>query len=176
MLRIPLALSLVACLSVGCSKKATTKVSAVTPPSTEAPTDRGPAAPSPTPGLGVSDDLARRCQLVFQETSSTPKFAYNEDTLEPSDRTTLEQVASCLTSGPLKGQKVRLVGRADPRGTSEYNMGLGTRRANTVTDYLKRLGVEHKQLLVTTRGDLDATGQDEAGWHDDRRVDLELVQ
>lgn len=176
MLRLPLALSLVACVSVGCSKKATTKVTTVTPPSTQAPVREPTAEPATTPGLGVSDDLARRCQLVFQDTGTPPKFAYNEDILEPSDRTTLEQVATCLTSGPLKGQTVRLVGRADPRGTSEYNMGLGTRRANSVTDYLKRLGVEKQQLLVTTRGDLDATGQDEAGWHEDRRVDLELVQ
>jgi peptidoglycan-associated lipoprotein len=175
MLRTSLALSLVTLVSVGCTKKATTKVSTAAPPSPASTSDRA-AAPSATPAVAVSDDLSRRCQLVFGDVGGAPKFDYNEDALQPMDRTALEQIATCLTTGPLKGHTVRLVGRADPRGTSEYNLGLGTRRANTVTDYLRRLGVEPTQLTVTTRGDLDATGRDEVGWREDRRVDVELVQ
>jgi outer membrane protein OmpA-like peptidoglycan-associated protein len=55
-------------------------------------------------------------------------------------------------------------------------MGLGSRRAETVSSYLARLGVEKPQLAVTTRGALDATGTDEATWQHDRRVDLQLAR
>jgi len=71
---------------------------------------------------------------------------------------------------------VSLIGRADARGTEEYNLGLGSRRAHTVGQYLGRLGVGEPQLAVTTRGALEATGNDEAGWAQDRRVDVQLKQ
>ena len=45
-----------------------------------------------------------------------------------------------------------------------------------VVERLRRLGVESAQLTATTRGEIDATGADETGWREDRRVDLELVQ
>jgi peptidoglycan-associated lipoprotein len=77
-------------------------------------------------------------------------------------------------TGALKGKAVSLVGRADPRGTEEYNLGLGSRRASSVSTYLERLGVGQPQLAVTTRGALDATGTDESGWQKDRRVDIML--
>jgi outer membrane protein OmpA-like peptidoglycan-associated protein len=95
--------------------------------------------------------------------------------LLPEDRDVLDQVAGCLSTGPLHGRTVQLVGRADPRGTEEYNLGLGARRAAGVREYLQHLGVSPGQLSQTTRGALDATGTDEAGWHDDRRVDLRLA-
>ena len=69
---------------------------------------------------------------------------------------------------------MQLVGHADPRGTDEYNLGLGTRRAETVSSYLQRLGVPPRQLEASTRGAIDATGANELGWRLDRRVDLEL--
>ena len=69
-----------------------------------------------------------------------------------------------------------LIGRADPRGTEEYNLGLGSRRAASVSQYLARLGVGQPQLGVTTRGAIDATGTDESGWRQDRRVDIQLQQ
>ena len=67
-----------------------------------------------------------------------------------------------------------VIGRADPRGTEEYNLGLGSRRAESVSGYLTKLGVGQPQLAVTTRGALDATGTDEAGYAKDRRVDVQL--
>ena len=87
----------------------------------------------------------------------------------------LEQLATCMTTGPLKGKNVRLIGRADPRGTEQYNLALGSRRASSVNDYLQHLGVAPAQLSQTTRGALDATGTDEGGWANDRRVDLDLA-
>lgn len=128
-----------------------------------------------SPHVAVGDDLARRCALHFNDLPQAPKFDFDRFELLPEDRDVLDQVANCLTSGPLRGRAVRLVGHADPRGTEEYNLGLGTRRADAVLQYLQHLGVSHDQLSQTTRGALDATGTDEAGWREDRRVDLRLA-
>jgi peptidoglycan-associated lipoprotein len=126
--------------------------------------------------VGVSDDLAKQCNLRFANTEQAPKFGYDQAELLPADRDILQQVAECLLRGPLKGRNVQLIGRADPRGTDEYNMGLGTRRAENVRTYLERLGVPASRLAPTTRGDLDASGSDETSWQRDRRVDLQLIR
>ncbi|HEX5059663.1 MAG TPA: OmpA family protein [Kofleriaceae bacterium] len=123
----------------------------------------------------MSEDLAKKCSLRFANADAAPKFALDEAELLPADRDILEQVAQCLTRGPLQARTVHLIGRADPRGTDEYNLGLGTRRAESVRAYLQRLGVPASRLSPTTRGELDASGTDETTWRRDRRVDLELV-
>ena len=126
-----------------------------------------------SPSLAISGDLVKLCSITPTDTAN-PTFDYDTDELTSGDRSILDQLATCLTKGPLAGKTVALIGRADPRGTEEYNLGLGSRRANTVNIYLKRLGVGEPQLAVTTRGALDATGTDEAGWQKDRRVDVQL--
>ena len=68
-----------------------------------------------------------------------------------------------------------LVGRADPRGTVEYNMALGARRSSSVISYLTALGVPASQLRETSRGALDATGSDSTAWQLDRRVDIDVL-
>jgi peptidoglycan-associated lipoprotein len=133
------------------------------------------AAPTVHGTIGVSQDLEKACHLVAKPTpQDAPKFAFDDSTLLAEDRDVLDQVARCLTQGPLKGRAVRLVGRADPRGTTEYNFALGAHRASTVEKYLAAGGVAQKQLHETSRGELDATGKDENAWRADRRVDLSL--
>ncbi|MGE0548475.1 MAG: OmpA family protein [Kofleriaceae bacterium] len=147
-------------------------------PASHAPAATAPATAQPvaaSPNVGVSQDLAAQCKLRFGTLDHAPKFDYNEESLLPEDRDVLSQVAECLARGPLKGRAVQLVGHADPRGTDEYNLGLGSRRAQTVSSYLTRLGVSPTQLTATTRGEVDAAGSDEPGWRRDRRVDLKLV-
>jgi len=128
-----------------------------------------------SPGLALSGDLIQLCGIKAAASTTAPaKFDYDKDELTPDDRNVLDQLAQCLMTGPLKGKAVSLIGRADPRGTEEYNMGLGSRRASSVGKYLEHLGVGEPQLAVTTRGALDASGTDEAGWANDRRVDVQL--
>jgi peptidoglycan-associated lipoprotein len=127
-----------------------------------------------SPGLAISPDIAAACGIKAPS-ATTPKFDYDKDDLTTDDRAVLDQLATCLISGALKGKAVALIGRADPRGTEEYNLGLGSRRAHSVSQYLGRLGVGDPQLAVTTRGSIDATGTDEAGWKQDRRVDIQLA-
>jgi peptidoglycan-associated lipoprotein len=170
---VALSLAPLVVFSIGCSKKSNT--GAKTPTHVAAaPTPAATPAAPPESRVGVSDDLIKQCRLHFASTDRAPKFAYNDEELLPADRDILQQVANCLTSGPLKGKAVQLVGRSDPRGTDEYNLGLGTRRAQSVSTYLIRLGVPNTQLATTTRGEIDANGTDESSWQSDRRVDLEL--
>jgi len=171
--------ALLAC-AVGCSKdkvKETTTPTA--PPAGPTVSAKKPAADVKTdqpvsPSLSVSADIAAACGLKASD-NPTPKFDYDKDDLTEDDRAVLAQLATCLTTGALKGKPVLMIGRADPRGTEEYNMGLGSRRAHSVSQYLVRLGVPQPQLEVTTRGALDATGTDEASWRQDRRVDVQLA-
>ncbi|MGE5183698.1 MAG: OmpA family protein [Acidobacteriota bacterium] len=126
--------------------------------------------------LALSGDLVQLCGIKATPSAANPKFDYDKDELTTDDRNVLDQLATCMTTGPLKGKAVSLIGRADPRGTEEYNLGLGSRRASSVGKYLAHLGVQDNQLAVTTRGALDATGTDEAGWANDRRVDIQAKQ
>ncbi|MBX3206226.1 MAG: OmpA family protein [Labilithrix sp.] len=147
------------------------------PPTTIEPAGLTSAIVRPAGGsLGVSDEIARMCKLAAPDAKSTPKYDFDKSDLQPGDRATLTKVADCLTTGALKGRSVQLIGRADARGESNYNMALGAQRAGGVADYLAHLGVARAHLDVTSRGELDAVGLDEAGWQDDRRVDIVLAK
>jgi peptidoglycan-associated lipoprotein len=124
--------------------------------------------------VGVSDDIVRACSITFGNADKAPKFDYDRSDLPSADRDVLAQIARCVTTGPLKGRSLRLVGRTDARGEPEYNMTLGSHRADAVRRYLDNLGVDDKRLSETSRGELDATGRDENGWQKDRRVDITL--
>ena len=172
-------LFLVLAAAIGCSHDK--PKAAKTTPDVAATPEPAPAQPAPvvdkdtkvSPGLAIAGDLAAMCNIKAVE-GANPKFDYDKDELTPEDRTVLDQLATCLTTGAAKGKAVSLIGRADPHGTEEYNLGLGSRRAHSVSQYLGRLGVGDPQMSVTTRGALEATGTDEAGWRQDRRVDVQL--
>jgi peptidoglycan-associated lipoprotein len=166
--------------ALGCSKN---KKPPTTPEAKQEAPPAKPEKPAPqvtqdqqvSPNIAVSGDLVQLCGIK-PATTANPNFDYDKDELTPEDRTVLDQLGTCMTTGALKGKAVSLIGRADPRGTEEYNLGLGSRRASSVSTYLVRLGVGQPQLAVTTRGALDATGTDESGWSKDRRVDVQLKQ
>lgn len=138
---------------------------------TSATSARAPAAVQS--GVAMSDDLRRVCGI--EDTGSAPKFDFDSALLSTTDRSELDQLAKCMTSGPLKGKSVELVGRADPRGEEEYNMNLGATRASSVEHYLAALGISGSRFTTTSRGALDAQGHDETTWAVDRRVDLRLA-
>ena len=147
------------------------------PPAAPAPpppttTTAAPAPQGPDPAVNLSADIMGPCQVKVS--NEPPKFDYDSSNLSSQERDILAQVAKCLTTGPLAGRSVRLTGRADPRGEQEYNMNLGEHRATSVKRYLVGLGVADGRMSETSRGALDATGKDEAGWQADRRVDISL--
>ncbi len=133
------------------------------------------APPKQELAVNVDDEIMKKCNLkVAAMPEESAKFDFDSDEVTPAERQVLEQVAKCLTTGPLKGRSVDLVGRADPRGEHEYNMSLGGRRARSVNNFLGQLGVPSDKMHDTSRGALDATGTDEGGWRLDRRVDVKL--
>jgi peptidoglycan-associated lipoprotein len=133
----------------------------------------GPSTNAGHNGVSMSDELRHTCGI--EDTGAAPKFDFDSALLSPTDRSELDQLAKCMTTGPLAGKNVELVGRADPRGEAEYNMNLGATRADAVKHYLAQLGVTGSRLSTTSRGALDAQGHDEATWAVDRRVDLRLA-
>jgi peptidoglycan-associated lipoprotein len=166
------ALALPFVLALGCANKA-----AIRPVQT-APERQAPVAvalATPTPAVHVSDELVERCHVVIGNSSDAPRFDFDESELLAQDRDALAQVATCVTTGPLKGHRLQLVGRADPRGTEQYNFDLGQRRSLTVQRFLAGLGVPDAMLNASSRGKLDSTGTDETGWSADRRVDVALA-
>lgn len=135
----------------------------------------GPAVE--TVGLSVSNAIAKACGIAptGDGKAVAPNFEFDSAALAPDDRVLLAKVARCLSEGALRGRNVMLIGRADPRGENEYNMMLGGSRADTVHRYMVDLGVGRERMHTTSRGEMDATGKDEAGWAHDRRVDVELA-
>jgi peptidoglycan-associated lipoprotein len=127
-----------------------------------------------TSNMSISGELMRACNIHFNDVTEAPKFDLDKSELRADDAGVLAQVATCVTTGPLKGRGIVLVGRADPRGEEEYNYLLGDHRAATVRERLSSLGVNADKLRTTSRGKLDATGFDEATWQRDRRVDVQL--
>lgn len=165
-MRTSLLLLAVASLAIGCAKKPAQDVSTI--PLTAAKAKRA--------NVHLDDDIMRLCSIHIDNVDRAPKFDFDDAELLPEDRDVLEQVAKCVTSGPLKGRKLALVGRADPRGDTEYNMVLGEYRADSVHTYLSNLGVQPENMMKTSRGELDAEGKDEDGWRRDRRVDVLLLK
>jgi peptidoglycan-associated lipoprotein len=139
----------------------------------EAPVTSAPAKPAQM-AVNVDDAILKACNLKISNIDEAPKFDFDSEQLSEPEKAILEQIAKCLTTGPLKGRAVDLVGRADPRGETEYNMTLGAKRARAAHNFLSGLGVANDKLFDTSRGELDATGTDEQGWRKDRRVDIKL--
>lgn len=169
------AASLLALAAVGCGDNpkpppTTPKAqpSSAPTPVTSAPQNKDQMA------VNVDDAILKACNLKFSNVEEAPKFDFDSEQLSEQEKAVLEQVAKCLTTGPLKGRAVDLVGRADPRGETEYNMTLGAKRARSAHNFLAGLGVAGDKLFDTSRGELDATGTDEQGWRRDRRVDVKL--
>jgi peptidoglycan-associated lipoprotein len=96
-------------------------------------------------------------------------FAYDESNLTDEARATLDHHASWLKAHPIA--KVMIEGHCDERGTVEYNLALGDRRAKAALDYLLSKGVPAAMLRTTSYGKerpLD-TASNETAWAKNRR-------
>lgn len=175
MLKLPLAVA----ISVALAACGSDPPRPVTPTNTEPPNAITPPPPAPAEKAGdvpsrsninISEDIRKACGI----TDSEAFFAYDSANVRPQDKAILQKLAQCFASGPLKGRQMRLVGHADPRGDEEYNMSLGNRRADNVKNAIVDAGLSGAQIATTSRGEMDATGTDEASWERDRRVDVML--
>jgi peptidoglycan-associated lipoprotein len=170
---VPLAAA--ALLAIGCG--------GAKPPVPAAPENAtGPTAPAPSAtnaatmqsptasNVSISDEIRSKCGISDEDAY----FPFDSASVTSNDRTPLDQVVKCFTQGPLAGRSVKLVGRADPRGPTDYNLTLGQSRADAVSSYLSARGMAKGKAQSTSRGAMDAAGTDETGWQHDRRVDVLL--
>jgi len=96
-------------------------------------------------------------------------FAFDSAEVSSEMRRVMQNNYECLVK---RGGRVTLEGHCDPRGTTEYNMALGERRARMVQKLLTAAGLDRGQLRVISKGKEEATGTNEAGWARDRRVEF----
>lgn len=99
-------------------------------------------------------------------------FDFNENTVHDSDMASIKVQADYLNSHPRA--KVLLTGNTDERGSREYNIGLGDRRARAVAAVLEADGVNQNQITTVSYGAEKpvALGHDATSWAQNRRVDL----
>lgn len=143
--------------------KPTTSTASITPSKKE--DDDGSKA-----SLNISDEIKKACGIA----NTDAFFAYDSANVLPEAQALLQKLATCFTTGPLAKRQMRLVGHADPRGDEDYNMVLGGKRSDALKTGLVKVGMSTGQIETSSRGEMDATGSDEAGWAKDRRVDVTL--
>jgi peptidoglycan-associated lipoprotein len=123
-------------------------------------------APQPAPGVAVTEERRSRFDDV--------RFDFDKSELKEDGRKACEVVADYLTKQPQA--KILIEGHSDERGTAEYNIALGERRATAVMTYLVSLGVPKAALSTISFGEerpLDP-GQNEEAWAKNRRAHFVL--
>jgi peptidoglycan-associated lipoprotein len=106
--------------------------------------------------------------------AQTVYFDLDRSDIKAAEREKLKAAKEYLDKNPT--HRLLLEGHCDWRGTAEYNLSLGERRANAVKKYLQSIGVLADKLEVLSKGSLDAIKEGgDAVWAKDRRVDLVVV-
>ena len=122
-------------------------------------------------GITVTPEQAAAARLRQQ---LVVYFEYDQAEIKPEFNAMLEAHARFLASNP--NAQVRLEGHTDERGSREYNIGLGERRAQSVRRVLMLQGATAAQVSTVSYGEErpapGATGSDEESWRLNRRVEL----
>lgn len=134
-------------------------------PKPEEPTQ--PAATSEVPATPPSDGAsagALQTEPVY--------FAFDDYSLSASAQSALNTMADALKANA--GAVVQIEGHCDERGSIEYNLALGERRANSVKNYLTQMGVDAGRLTTISYGEEKpaADGHDESAWGKNRRAEF----
>lgn len=135
----------------------------------------GSATGSGQPDLGA-DQLAAT-EWITLPGAQTIYFDYDSSALRADAREGLKVNASAINATPAE-KLVRLAGHCDERGTEEYNLALGERRAQAARDYLIQLGVPGSRLITVSYGEEmpAALGHNEEAWAQNRRVETQLAR
>ena len=138
-----------------------------TPAVTPTPADTTPTPPPPPPPPPKPKLQASQLKTVY--------FDFDKFNLRPDAREALDYDANLLKEFP--DAMVRLEGNCDERGTVEYNLSLGEKRANAVRDYLIGLGVSPNRMTTISYGEERPVdpAHTEAAWAKNRRVDFAIV-
>ena len=128
---------------------------------------------SSSSGAGSSNQLTQE-QIRAQNALRQTVFYFDFDVAEfkPADRETLTYHARDLAAN--SGKRIRLEGHADERGTREYNLALGERRANGILNYFIVNGASRSQIEVVSYGEErpEQSGQSEQAYSRNRMVEV----
>ncbi len=175
---VTLALAVALLTTTGCARRIIDRDPLPPPGSVE------PAPPPFDPGVGIGVDPdgdlialpQSQADLIARAGSDTVYFGTDEYLLDPSARATLAAQAIWMNQNP--NVRASLEGHADERGTREYNLALGERRANAAREFLISQGVSPARLVVISWGKERpvADGSFEAAWAQNRRAVTVIVR
>lgn len=140
----------------------------------------GPTAERPRKTRSDAEEAALAEQ--FRRALAPIFFGYNEADLKPAEQEKLRRAAEWLNLERNRQIIFRVEGNCDPRGTAEYNLGLGDRRARAVREYLASLGVDPSRIETVSYGSEKAAGSLEGSpgvvpsWANDRRAEFVYVR
>ena len=129
-----------------------------------------PPGPATDPGAGMNDPAANRARFQRETQGDTVLFALDQSDLDATARGILDSQAQWLVRNP--NINVTVEGHADERGTREYNLALGDRRANSSKNYLVTRGVNAARISTISYGKERPvkTGSDQESWAENRRT------
>ena len=165
----------VALLVVACSKKVPpppppppAPPPAPTAPAPPPPPPQQPPPPQPAPPRALTEDEIFAKKTVDQLNAEMPLgdvlFDYDQFNIRDDQRGALQKNADYLRRW--MSVRVTIEGHADSRGTNEYNLALGQRRANAVRDYLTGIGITADRMVVVSKGEEDPVcREDTEGCH-----------
>ena len=141
----------------------------------------GSSTESSSSGIGSEDTTAREIIILESDDQGDMDdplgqrvvyFDFDSANLTPEAQMVVEAHAQYLSGNP--GMAVVLEGHADERGTREYNLALGERRANSVSEIFQALGVAPDAIRTISYGEERpvSMGQDEGAWSLNRRVEI----
>lgn len=128
------------------------------------------AAPSETPAAPTSPTPSA-------EISTTPiYFGFDDYTVGPEAQSALTAMAEALKAN--KSAVIQIEGHCDERGTVEYNLALGERRAQSVKNFLSQLGIEPARLSTISYGEEKPVvqGHTEEAWAKNRRAEFVVTK
>jgi peptidoglycan-associated lipoprotein len=166
---------IVALLAVGlvvgaCSKKQPPVAPEPTPPAPVQQQTQAPQAPR--------DDSAERAAELRRLTAILEQmvfFDYDESTIRTDAQEALAAKVPFLRSNP--SIRMRIDGHADERGSVEYNLALGMRRANAVREYLTGFGIDASRFETFSFGEDQplSSGSNESAWSQNRRAEFRVT-
>jgi len=137
------------------------------------------AAPTAEELADQAAEKARAANAAAREAAgSTVYFELDDDVVSSAGRAVLEAHAWFLSQPANSATVVAVDGHCDERGTPEYNLALGERRANAVAQILMSYGVSSSQINTVSHGEeqpADA-GHDESAWSQNRRAALDYAE
>jgi peptidoglycan-associated lipoprotein len=150
------------------------------------PTPAANPAPTPAPAddaaeraradsIARANQMAEQARAVAADLAAMINFEYDQATIRSTDQAVLDRKAAILGANP--NVRLQISGHADERGSDEYNLALGNRRAAAAKRYLEGKGIDASRMEVVSYGEERPlnTGHDEAAYAQNRRDEFQVT-